>query len=33
LSKPLAGTEPHGGGDLLSSGADDALIQKFLDWF
>ena len=33
LTKPLDTTEPHGGGNLIISGTDDALIQKFLAWF
>jgi len=31
LTKPLAGTNPHGGGDLIQPG--DPRIQLFLDWF
>jgi hypothetical protein len=33
LTKPRSMVEPHGGGDLLAPGTDDATIQKFLDWF
>lgn len=32
LTKPLAGIEPHGGGDFFASTADPA-VQVFLDWF
>jgi hypothetical protein len=31
LTKPLSGTEPHGGGDIFQS--NDPAIQKFIDWF
>jgi hypothetical protein len=32
LTKPLAGVEPHSGGDLFS-GLNDPAVQIFLDWF
>jgi hypothetical protein len=32
LTKPLAGVEPHGGGDIFASESDPA-VQVFLDWF
>ena len=32
LTKPLAGIDPHGGGDLFASDADPA-VQVFLAWF
>jgi hypothetical protein len=32
LTKPLAGIDPHGGGDLFSSESDPA-VQVFLGWF
>jgi hypothetical protein len=32
LIKPLAGIEPHGGGDIFRSLDDDA-VKIFLDWF
>ncbi len=32
LTKPLAGTDPHGGGDIFASLSDPA-VQVFLDWF
>jgi hypothetical protein len=31
LTKPLAGIDQHGGGDIFASG--DASVQIFLDWF
>lgn len=31
LTKPLAGIDPHGGGDLFPNG--DPSVQVFLDWF
>ncbi len=33
LTKPLSGIDAHNGGDIFMPGADDATIQKFLDWF
>lgn len=32
LVKPLAGVEPHGGGDIFASDTDPA-VQTFLMWF
>jgi hypothetical protein len=32
LTKPLAGIDPHNGGDIFSSMSDPA-VQVFLDWF
>ena len=32
LTKPLAGIDPHGGGDLFPN-TDDAAVQIFLAWF
>jgi len=32
LTKPLAGVEAHGGGNIFSS-MSDAQVQLFLDWF
>lgn len=32
LTKPLAGIEPHGGGDIFTSESDPN-VQIFLDWF
>lgn len=32
LTKPLAGTNPHGGGDLYQSSSEDG-AQAFLGWF
>lgn len=32
LTKPLAGTDPHGGGDIFNSDSD-AAVMIFLDWF
>jgi len=32
LTKPLAGLDPHGGGDIFASDTDPA-VQVFLDWF
>ncbi len=32
LTKPLAGTDPHGGGDVFASESDPAVVI-FLDWF
>jgi hypothetical protein len=32
LTKPLAGIDQHGGGDIFSSASDPA-VQIFLDWF
>ena len=32
LTKPLAGTDPHGGGDIFA-GMTDPAVQVFLDWF
>ena len=32
LTKPLAGMDPHGGGDIFASDTDPA-VQVFLDWF
>nr|HEX4314913.1 hypothetical protein [Kofleriaceae bacterium] len=32
LTKPLAGTTSHGGGDLFTDDSDPA-VQVFLDWF
>lgn len=32
LVKPLAGTEPHGGGDIYPDVSDPAVVT-FLDWF
>jgi len=31
LTKPLAGTDPHGGKDIFQPG--DPAVQTFLDWF
>jgi len=31
LTKPLSGVDPHGGGDLFSSGSDPE--TTFLEWF
>jgi hypothetical protein len=32
LTKPLAGIDPHGGGDIFG-GTGDPAVQIFLDWF
>jgi hypothetical protein len=32
LTKPLAGIEPHGGGDIFADDSDPA-VQTFLMWF
>jgi hypothetical protein len=32
LTKPLAGVDPHGGGNIYMS-MDDAQVQVFLGWF
>ena len=32
LTKPLAGVEPHGGGDIFADTSDPA-VQTFLMWF
>jgi hypothetical protein len=32
LTKPLAGVDPHGGGDLFAN-ANDPAVQIFLNWF
>ena len=32
LTKPLAGIDPHGGGDIFPNVSDPA-VQVFLDWF
>lgn len=32
LTKPLAGIDPHGGGDIFPNESDPA-VQIFLDWF
>jgi hypothetical protein len=32
LTKPLAGVEPHGGGDIFPNASDPA-VTIFLDWF
>ena len=32
LVKPLAGIEPHGGGDLFPD-VNDPAVKVFLDWF
>jgi hypothetical protein len=32
ITKPLAGLDPHGGGDLFP-GRDDPAIEAFLGWF
>ena len=32
LTKPLAGMDPHSGGDIFA-GTNDPAVQVFLDWF
>jgi hypothetical protein len=32
LTKPIAGTDPHAGGDIFA-GMTDPTVQVFLDWF
>jgi len=35
LTKPLAGIDPHGGGDIFPNNPNmpDPAVQIFLDWF